>query len=524
MRKILFLLVLVTIICIPSLAFASEEEIKIIVNGKTIETKSPPKVINGRLMVSYRTITSIFGVAPTVYSKDGILEFRRGYTEIKLKIGGNAFVNGQEIEIDAPVQLIDGEHYIPFRFIVESFGSSLEWDEPNKTAKVTTDTDESQEKTFILDSKTDIYSSMHLGIKTRIPQGSMIIAPPYSDNALVYLKNHSQGEFVALLQILAFPEASKTFGSRKAEDIMLYYLKNVATKQKEMSPIYYPGGIEILDEKEIDFLGGKARAITYKNKILDIEPYNKFSGKEETFRFITVGLTRGDTYYQVFLRTLEKDFDTFLPAYQDAVKYLEITSPPIIKGSEVTPQQVDVSPLTELKVGNISTIVPVVKSGKFVGSLGSKEPTIRINNGDPKIEYKEWAFFSYRVNEELVDIDMTVFNSTSEARKNFDKKIEYSQFMYSNEIFALFGWENEDYVKEHYTYGGEGDNRYCYSFIQQNRADPEGGLARMNSYSSTVWIQKNNLVIKLHEYSEKPVSSKNEVIKVLAEILSASGN
>jgi len=211
----------------------------------------------------------------------------------------------------------------------------------------------------------------------------------------------------------------------------------------------------------------------------------------------------------------------FVPAYYDAVKSFEVTSPPIIKNSEITPQQVDITPFTGLKVGNIGTIVPVVKSGKFVGSLLSKEPEIKINKGNPKLEYKEWALFRYEVEDESVDVEMTLFDNLKKAREDFDEEIEYSQSPFSNSLLKFFGWDNEKFVKEHYTYGGEGDNRYCYSFIQQNRTDPECGLMKMDSYSSTVWIQKNNLVIKLHEYNEKPVSSKNEVIKVLADLLSA---
>ena len=519
MRKILFLLVLITIIFIPSLAFATQEEIKIIVNGKKIETKSPPLLIDGRLMVSYRTITAIFGVEPGLRTKENILEFQLDYTEIKFKIGGNAFINGEEIAMDVPAQLVNNEHYVPLRLMVESFGSSIEWDGTNQTAKITTGTDKSQERTIILDSKTDIYSSKHLGIKTRIPKASMVIAAPYSDLALVYLKDPSKGEFTALLQILAFPEASKTFGNRKAEDIMLTYLKSEVIKEKGALGLYFPGGIEILDEKDTDFLGGKAREIIYRNRILSEYPYSL--EKQIQFKFITVGLTHDDVFYQIFLRALDKDFDLFVPAYYDAVKSFEVTSPPIIKNSEITPQQVDITPFTGLKVGNIGTIVPVVKSGKFVGSLLSKEPEIKINKGNPKLEYKEWALFRYEVEDESVDVEMTLFDNLKKAREDFDEEIEYSQSPFSNSLLKFFGWDNEKFVKEHYTYGGEGDNRYCYSFIQQNRTDPECGLMKMDSYSSTVWIQKNNLVIKLHEYNEKPVSSKNEVIKVLADLLSA---
>lgn len=137
-----------------------------------------------------------------------------------------------------------------------------------------------------------------------------------------------------------------------------------------------------------------------------------------------------------------------------------------------------------------STIVPVVNSGKFVPGLFDKEPVIRVNKDNPRLGYKEWAHFGYKVEDELVNIDMTLYNSPEEARKGYDNDIKYSQNEYSNELFALFGWENNDCVKEHYTFGGEGDNRYCYSFIQQSRSSPECFLTRGDSYKSTVWIQK----------------------------------
>lgn len=76
MRRVLFFMVFMTIIFIPSLAFASTEEIKITVNGKIIETKKPPRIINGRLMVSYRTIKDIFSIEPALYTNENILEFQ----------------------------------------------------------------------------------------------------------------------------------------------------------------------------------------------------------------------------------------------------------------------------------------------------------------------------------------------------------------------------------------------------------------------------------------------------------------
>ncbi len=41
---------------------------------------------------------------------------------------GTVYVNGEEVEIDVPGSIMNGRTYVPLRFILETFGLSIEWD------------------------------------------------------------------------------------------------------------------------------------------------------------------------------------------------------------------------------------------------------------------------------------------------------------------------------------------------------------------------------------------------------------
>lgn len=50
-----------------------------------------------------------------------------------------AVVNGESEEMDVPARLVDGKTMVPLRFLSESLGCNVEWDEETNTAIVTTD-------------------------------------------------------------------------------------------------------------------------------------------------------------------------------------------------------------------------------------------------------------------------------------------------------------------------------------------------------------------------------------------------
>ncbi len=50
-----------------------------------------------------------------------------------------AYVNGAETPMDVPARLINDQTFVPLRFLSENLGYTVEWDEPTKTAIITTE-------------------------------------------------------------------------------------------------------------------------------------------------------------------------------------------------------------------------------------------------------------------------------------------------------------------------------------------------------------------------------------------------
>ncbi|GAC43833.1 copper amine oxidase N-terminal domain-containing protein [Paenibacillus popilliae] len=49
-----------------------------------------------------------------------------------------AWVNGKEVELAAPVKIIDGHTYVPLRFVSEALGGEVEWNNSKRTAIIRT--------------------------------------------------------------------------------------------------------------------------------------------------------------------------------------------------------------------------------------------------------------------------------------------------------------------------------------------------------------------------------------------------
>jgi hypothetical protein len=50
------------------------------------------------------------------------------------------FIDGQEVVPDVPPQIIDGRVMVPARFIAEPLGATVEWDGENRTVIITSKT------------------------------------------------------------------------------------------------------------------------------------------------------------------------------------------------------------------------------------------------------------------------------------------------------------------------------------------------------------------------------------------------
>ena len=67
----------------------------------------------------------------------GRVTLKNGEYIIAIKVGESAFtVNDQAIDLDVPAQIINDRTMLPFRFLLESVGYSVEWDGERKIVMI----------------------------------------------------------------------------------------------------------------------------------------------------------------------------------------------------------------------------------------------------------------------------------------------------------------------------------------------------------------------------------------------------
>jgi hypothetical protein len=113
------------------------------VNGKTQYLDSPPIIKNSRTLVPIRAIVEALGGNVTWNAIEYKVTVTFGSNIIELWIGKNtAKVNGVSKPIDSDnskviPEIINSRTMLPLRFISESLGCDVQWDEATKTITIT---------------------------------------------------------------------------------------------------------------------------------------------------------------------------------------------------------------------------------------------------------------------------------------------------------------------------------------------------------------------------------------------------
>ena len=126
------------------------------------------------------------------------------------------------------------------------------------------------------------------------------------------------------------------------------------------------------------------------------------------------------------------------------------------------------------------------------------------------MDLRPWKERDYYGAEALVFLKR--YNSRDEANDWFEMMCEQNT-LYEPDLSA-------------FTYGDEGDDRYCASYVEERLSSVEEGFCRpLGEYQSYVIIQKNDIVIEVYEDSAKEKTStiKDDAIQKLAGELKAAG-
>ena len=148
----------VLVICLAFTMFSftaiAQDDISVIVNGKQIEMDQKPVLINDRTLVPMRAIFEALGAKVEWDNDTQTATGTLGEKVVKLQIENTAAsVDGKEVTLDVPAKLISDRTMVPVRFISESLGAKVDWEDATQTVKVTLDSNGGRVMDF--DSKTE---------------------------------------------------------------------------------------------------------------------------------------------------------------------------------------------------------------------------------------------------------------------------------------------------------------------------------------------------------------------------------
>ena len=127
-KRITSLLVAVLLLISVCPAYA-EDEIKVFVNGDSLQTDVAPIIVEGRTLVPLRVIFEALGAWVDWNGDTQTVTARKDDITISLQIGSNTLIkNGSYITLDVPAQLVNSRTLVPVRAVAESFGAEVEWD------------------------------------------------------------------------------------------------------------------------------------------------------------------------------------------------------------------------------------------------------------------------------------------------------------------------------------------------------------------------------------------------------------
>ena len=133
--KILFAIAIITSVSISG--YAANNQVKVNVDGKAVSFDVPPQIINERTMVPIRAIFESLGATvnwddstKTAHATDG--NFNVSLTLYEKYI----VVNNKKKEMDTSAIMINDRILAPVRYVAESFGCTVLWEDSSQIAHI----------------------------------------------------------------------------------------------------------------------------------------------------------------------------------------------------------------------------------------------------------------------------------------------------------------------------------------------------------------------------------------------------
>jgi len=121
-------------------AMAAAQDIAVKVNGDEVSFPvQQPIQEEGRVMVPLRGVFEQLGAYVTWHPETQTVQAVKGNTDVRVRIGSHiAEVNGERQQLDVPPELINGTTLVPLRFVSESLGAKVDWNNETRLVNITT--------------------------------------------------------------------------------------------------------------------------------------------------------------------------------------------------------------------------------------------------------------------------------------------------------------------------------------------------------------------------------------------------
>ncbi|NPV26107.1 MAG: hypothetical protein HPY81_01360 [Firmicutes bacterium] len=108
------------------------------VNQREVKLDVSPQLVEGRTLVPLRFVAEAFGAEVFWNGQTQGITVQRGQQMVTLQIGNlQARVNGREVCLDVPPQLVKDRTLIPVRFVAEALGAEVDWEATSRRVVIT---------------------------------------------------------------------------------------------------------------------------------------------------------------------------------------------------------------------------------------------------------------------------------------------------------------------------------------------------------------------------------------------------
>ena len=114
------------------------QDISVMVNGDPVSFSGlGPQQIQGRVLVPVRGVLEKLGADVTWVPETQTVVATTAKVDIQLRLNDrHATVNGRDVTLDVPAQLIAGRTMVPLRFIGEALGLDVSWNDQTRTVMI----------------------------------------------------------------------------------------------------------------------------------------------------------------------------------------------------------------------------------------------------------------------------------------------------------------------------------------------------------------------------------------------------